>query len=84
MIFKRPTVERPGWIKVEGGEGLFKFLYTQWTFIPQKEHKTLVQFYISCAFKVPMLQSAFNLVCDHAYKRIITAFRNRAISLLKK
>ena len=84
VIFKRPTVERPGWIKVEGGEGLFKFLYNQWTFIPQKEHKTLVQFYISCAFKVPMLQSAFNLVCDHAYKRIITAFRNRAISLLKK
>ncbi|GAT76394.1 hypothetical protein EHRUM1_05750 [Ehrlichia ruminantium] len=84
IIFEQPTVELPGWIKVEGGESLFKFLYNQWTFVPQKKDETLVQFYISCAFKVPMLQSAFNLVCDHAYKKIITAFRDRAISLLKK
>ncbi|QGR02611.1 type II toxin-antitoxin system RatA family toxin [Ehrlichia ruminantium] len=84
ITFSQPTVDQPGWIKVEGGEGLFKFLYNQWTFIPQEENKTLVQFYISCAFKMPMLQSAFNLACDYAYKKIISAFKNRATSLLQK
>ncbi|WDM85016.1 type II toxin-antitoxin system RatA family toxin [Ehrlichia sp. JZT12] len=82
IVFKEPTVDQEGWIKVEAIEGLFKFLHNQWTFIPKGENQTLVQFYISCAFKVPMLQSAFNLVCDRAYKKIITAFRNRADILL--
>ena len=82
VVFKEPTMNQEGWIKVEAVEGLFRFLHNQWTFIPRGENQTLVQFYINCAFKVPMLQSAFNLVCDSAYKRIMTAFKNRANSLL--
>ncbi|CEI85243.1 type II toxin-antitoxin system RatA family toxin [Ehrlichia minasensis] len=82
IVFKEPTLNEEGWIKVEAIEGLFKFLHNQWTFVPIDGNKSLVKFYINCAFKVPMLQSAFNLVCDHAYKKIITAFRNRANNLL--
>ncbi|MGN7618529.1 MAG: type II toxin-antitoxin system RatA family toxin [Ehrlichia sp.] len=83
IVFKEPTIDKEGWIKVEAVEGLFKFLHNQWTFVPKGKNETLVQFYISCAFKVPMLQRVFNLVCDHAYKKIITAFRNRANILLR-
>ena len=82
VIFKKPTMDQEGWIKVEAVEGLFRFLHNQWTFIPRRKNQTLVQFYISCAFKVPMLHSAFNLVCDSAYKKIMTAFKNRANNLL--
>ena len=83
IVFKEPTIDQEGWIKVEAIDGLFKFLHNQWTFIPIEKNQTLVEFCISCAFKLPMIQSAFNLVCDSAYKKIIVAFRNRANILLK-
>ncbi|MDB1135017.1 type II toxin-antitoxin system RatA family toxin [Candidatus Anaplasma sp. TIGMIC] len=82
VSFLAPDVGRPGWIRAESSDGVFKTLKCKWSFFPVKEKETLVKFFVDFAFKNKVLQLAFNLASDNAIESITRAFRDRAYKLL--
>ncbi len=77
IVFYPPTMEQSGSIEVRAIKGLFKHLYNTWELIPQNDNKTIIRFYIEFEFQSSFFQMMLSVICKHAQKRIISAFKNR-------
>ncbi|MGN7661117.1 MAG: type II toxin-antitoxin system RatA family toxin [Anaplasma sp.] len=81
VLFCLPADKSPGWVKVQSVDGVFKFLRSEWQFLPFGEEKTLVKFSIDFSFRRKVLQLAFDMASDIARRRLMRAFRERTYRL---
>jgi len=77
----RVKKERPRSITVEYVEGPLKFLKNDWTFTPDGEGGTDVDFCVDFAFKSRIFETLAGQVFDRALRRMIFAFEERPADL---
>jgi coenzyme Q-binding protein COQ10 len=73
--------ERPGHIRVDYLDGPLKYLNNDWTFRPDGQGGTLVDFCVDFAFKNRMFELLAGQVFDRALRKMIGAFEERAAAL---
>ena len=79
-----PNEMNEGWIKAVSSNGIFKYLYNIWEFIPLNENVTLVKFYIEFEFKYESFSALLNSVYKYTQSKIISAFKERAERLTRQ
>jgi coenzyme Q-binding protein COQ10 len=77
----RVVLDRPHRIDVSYTEGPFRYLNNHWTFVPQENGCTLIDFYVDFEFRSRVLQKIIEVLFNEAVKRMVTAFENRARQL---
>jgi coenzyme Q-binding protein COQ10 len=77
----RVTKERPNHIRVEYIEGPLSHLHNDWTFRPDGEGGTLVDFCVDFAFRSRIFEALAGQVFDRALRMMIGAFETRAAKL---
>ncbi|WFW29569.1 MAG: type II toxin-antitoxin system RatA family toxin [Wolbachia endosymbiont of Menacanthus eurysternus] len=77
ITFLPPNKINECWIKVTSTNGIFKYLYNEWKFIPMNKNTTVVKFYIEFKFKSNSLSTILSLVYKYVQNRIIDAFEKR-------
>jgi coenzyme Q-binding protein COQ10 len=73
----RVTMERPDWLKVRYENGPFRYLRTEWRFLPDNGG-CRVDFRIDFEFSSRILQAAIGVVFNEAVRRMVSAFLTRA------
>jgi coenzyme Q-binding protein COQ10 len=73
--------ERPGHIRVDYLDGPLKYLNNDWTFRPDGQGGTLVDFCVDFAFKNRVFELLAGQVFDRALRKMIGAFEERAAAL---
>lgn len=81
VTFLAPNEINESWIKAVSSNGIFKHLYNEWKFSPMSKNKTMVEFYIEFKFKSNLFSTLLNSVYKYAQNKIITAFKDRLVSL---
>ena len=69
-------------IYVDLEEGPFTFLENRWVFYPIDQRSCEVEFYLDFNFKSKMLETLVGGLFDKAVKKMVSAFEERANSLL--
>lgn len=77
----RVTKNRPHSIHVEYIEGPLSHLYNDWTFEPDGEGGTVVEFCVDFAFRSRIFEALAGQVFDRALRMMIGAFEARAAKL---
>jgi coenzyme Q-binding protein COQ10 len=77
----RIVLDRPDRIDVSYTEGPFRYLNNHWTFVPQENGCTLIDFYVDFEFRSRVLQKIIEVLFNEAVKRMVAAFENRARQL---
>lgn len=77
----RVVKDRPGRIHVDYLEGPLKHLTNDWTFRPDGQGGTLVDFCVDFAFKNRVFEALAGQMFDMALRRMIGAFEERATAL---
>jgi coenzyme Q-binding protein COQ10 len=75
------TKERPGHIRVDYLDGPLKHLNNDWTFRPDGQGGTFVDFCVDFAFKNRVFELLAGQVFDRALRKMIGAFEERAAAL---
>ena len=75
------TKERPDHLVVDYIEGPLKFLHNDWTFEPDGEGGTKLQFCVDFAFKNRIFETVAGQMFDRALRRMTDAFIERADEL---
>lgn len=73
--------ERPDHIRVDYLDGPLKYLNNDWTFRPDGQGGTFVDFCVDFAFKNRMFELLAGQVFDRALRKMIGAFEERAAAL---
>jgi coenzyme Q-binding protein COQ10 len=73
--------ERPGHIRVDYLDGPLKHLNNDWTFRPDGQGGTFVDFCVDFAFKNRVFELLAGQVFDRALRKMIGAFEERAAAL---
>lgn len=76
----RVTLERPERIGVRYERGPFRYLNNQWHFLPHPDG-TEVGFFVDFEFRSRILQAAIGVVFNEAVRRMVNAFRKRALQV---
>ena len=76
----RVSLDRPRVVTVRYEKGPFRYLNNQWEFIPHA-NGTEVDFFVDFEFRSRMLQAAVGVVFNEAVKRMVNAFRKRALQI---
>lgn len=71
-------------IAVESIKGPFKHLHQGWKFTKCEDDKTFVEFEIDFSMKSKILETMISLVFDHACKKMMQAFEDRAHKLFDR
>ncbi|MGE4351599.1 MAG: type II toxin-antitoxin system RatA family toxin [Bdellovibrionales bacterium] len=74
----------PSGITVEYGGGPLKHLNTRWTFTPLEGNRCEITFDLSFSFKSFLLSAMMDLFFDKAFRRMVSAFEERAQELYDK
>lgn len=74
----RVVLQPPRRIDVSYAEGPFRYLNNHWEFIPQRDGKCLIDFYVDFEFRSRMLQKIIGVLFNEAVKRMVGAFEARA------
>jgi coenzyme Q-binding protein COQ10 len=82
ILYTYPT-DGIGEIKVSLMKGPFKYLYNYWHFQNINDNESELVFEIDFAFKSVTLDKLINLIFDKAFKKVVQAFENRALTLYK-
>jgi coenzyme Q-binding protein COQ10 len=77
----RVTKHRPTEIKVDYIEGPLKYLHNSWSFAPDGEGGTKIDFCVDFAFKNRIFETLAGQMFDRALRRMIGAFEARAHEL---
>lgn len=79
----RVHMDEPFRIHVDYLEGPMKYLSNEWTFSPLEDDpsKCKVEFYVDFEFKNPLLQRMVGLLFSEAFRRMVSAFEQRAADL---
>jgi coenzyme Q-binding protein COQ10 len=77
----RVTKDRPRSITVEYVEGPLKYLKNDWTFAPDGQGGTDVDFCVDFAFRSRIFETIAGQMFDRALRRMIAAFEARAADL---
>lgn len=79
----RVHLEHPDRIFVDYLEGPMRYLSNEWVFTPIEDDnsKCKVEFFVDFEFKNPILQRMVGLFFSEAFRRMVTAFENRAKEL---
>lgn len=84
VIFNKPTVEDPhGYIIVELIEGPFAHLKNIWKF-DDTDNGSTIDFNISFKFKNKILDKLVGVMFEHAQRKMVNAFKERADKLYSK
>lgn len=70
--------KRPETIRVEYVDGPLKYLHNDWTFRPDGEGGTFVDFSVDFAFRSALFEMLAGQVFDRALRKMINAFEERA------
>jgi coenzyme Q-binding protein COQ10 len=76
----RVSLDRPRIARVRYERGPFRYLNNQWEFIAHPEG-TEVAFFVDFEFRSRVLQAAVGVVFNEAVKRMVNAFRKRALQI---
>ncbi len=75
----RVTLDRTaGTIMADYLDGPFRHLHNVWTFRPDGEGASVVNFFIDYEFKSRLLSAVMGSVFDRAFRKFTTAFEERA------
>ncbi len=77
----RVTKDRPNHIHVDYIEGPLAHLHNDWTFRPDGEGGTMVDFCVDFAFRSRIFEAIAGQVFDRALRKMIGAFEDRAAKL---
>ncbi len=77
----RVNKERPSSIRIEYIEGPLKYLHNSWSFRPDGQGGTDIDFCVDFAFKSRIFESLAGQMFDRALRRMIGAFEERAHQL---
>jgi coenzyme Q-binding protein COQ10 len=79
----RVHLENPERIYVDYLEGPMRHLSNEWKFTPKEDEpdKCIVEFFVEFEFKNPILQRMVGLLFSEAFRRMVSAFENRAKEL---
>ena len=77
----RVVKERPDRICVDYVEGPLKYLHNEWQFERSDDGGTNVHFSVDFAFKSRLFESLAGAMVDRAWRRMISAFEQRAAAL---
>jgi coenzyme Q-binding protein COQ10 len=76
----RVALDRPERITVRYERGPFRYLNNQWRFLPHPVG-TEVAFFVDFEFRSRILQAAIGVVFNEAVRRMVNAFRKRALQV---
>jgi coenzyme Q-binding protein COQ10 len=77
----RVTKERPHSVTVDYIEGPLKYLHNSWTFAPDGNGGTKIDFCVDFAFRSRIFETLAGQMFDRALRRMIGAFEDRAHQL---
>jgi len=77
----RVAKQRPSSLTVDYIEGPLKYLHNSWSFAPDGNGGTDIQFCVDFAFKSRLFESLAGQMFDRALRRMIGAFEQRAHDL---
>ncbi len=77
----RVTMERPAHIHVDYLEGPLKFLRNDWTFRPDGQGGTLVDFLVEFEFRSRLFEAIAGTIFGEAVRKMVGAFETRAAKL---
>ena len=77
----RVTMERPARIKVDYLEGPLKFLRNDWTFRPDGQGGSFVDFLVEFEFRSRIFETLAGAVFGDAVRKMVGAFETRAAAL---
>ena len=77
----RVAKRRPHEIETDYVEGPLKYLHNRWTFAPDGQGGTIVDFCVDFAFRSRIFETLAGQMFDRALRRMIGAFEERAHAL---
>jgi coenzyme Q-binding protein COQ10 len=77
----RVTLERPGHIHVDYLDGPLKYLRNDWTFRPDGQGGTMVDFLVEFEFRSRIFETLAGAVFGEAVRKMVGAFEARAAVL---